>query len=183
MIGLRMRWMIRSDIAEVLEIAGVTGYPLTYWSLDGLMRRRNVIGIVALDLHRRVVGFALYDLRPDRLHVLRLGVGPYVRRQGVGRAMVAALAAKLLGQRRRIVVRIREHDAPALAFFRAQGFRGVTVDRGYYPETGEDAYRLEFVAPAPSTSPSPAPSPASPTAPRSDFDCGDCRGKDGFGWS
>jgi ribosomal-protein-alanine N-acetyltransferase len=59
--------------------------------------------------------------------------------------MVSKLIGKLSSHRRtRITLEVRETNLPAQLFFRAQGFKGVKVLRGFYEDSGEDAYVMQY---------------------------------------
>jgi ribosomal-protein-alanine N-acetyltransferase len=142
---LQIRWMIRRDMAEVLDIESENfEFP---WSEDEFircLRQRNCIGMVA-DLDDHVVGFMIYELHKTRLHVLNFAVGKQWHRHGLGTRMVQKLAAKLSNQRRtRITLEVRETNLAAQCFFRNQGFRAVNVLRDFYEDTTEDAYLMQY---------------------------------------
>lgn len=142
---LQIRWMIRRDMAEVLDIENENfEFP---WSEDEFircLRQRNCIGMVA-DLDDRVVGFMIYELHKTRLHVLNFAVARDWQRHGLGSRMMQKLAAKLSSQRRtRITLEVRETNLAAQVFFRAQGFRAVNVLRDFYEDTTEDAYLMQY---------------------------------------
>ena len=66
-------------------------------------------------------------------------------RRGVGRQMIAKLVGKLSNQRRnRIALYVRETNLQAQLFFRVLGFRAMEVVREHYPDTGEDAYSMQY---------------------------------------
>jgi len=75
-MGVHIRWMIRKDMPEVLEIENSSfEFP---WSEDDFircLRQRNCIGMVA-EHGERVVGFMIYELHKTRLHVLNFAVAP-----------------------------------------------------------------------------------------------------------
>ena len=59
--------------------------------------------------------------------------------------LIAKLIAKLSAQRRsRVVLEVRETNLAAQLFFRENGFRAVSILRGYYDDTPEDAYLMQF---------------------------------------
>jgi ribosomal-protein-alanine N-acetyltransferase len=92
----------------------------------------------------RIVGFMIYELHKNRLHILNFAVGSYYRRRSVGRQMAAKLVSKLSYQRRtRILLEVRETNLDAQLFFRNVGFRAVSVLRDFYEDTTEDAYMME----------------------------------------
>jgi ribosomal-protein-alanine N-acetyltransferase len=108
------------------------------------LRQRNCIGMVA-EYDERVVGFMIYELHKNRLHVLNFAVRPEFRRLGVGQAMIQKLIGKLSEQRRnRILLEIRETNLAAQLFFRNCGFRAVSVLRDFYDDTTEDAYLMQY---------------------------------------
>lgn len=145
MIEPHIRWMIRRDMPEVLEIEGHSfEFP---WSDEDFMRclrQRNCIGMVA-EYDERVVGFMTYELHKNRLHVLNLAVHKDCRRCRVGRHLVDKLISKLSAERRsRIFVEVRETNLEAQVFFRQAGFRAISVLRDFYDDCMEDAYLMEF---------------------------------------
>ncbi len=142
---VQIRWMIRRDMAEVLEIEAA-GFEFPWCEEDFIrcLRQRNCIGMVA-EADDRVVGFMIYELHKTRLHLLNFAVASSYRRQGVGSQMLGKLIAKLSGQRRtRILLEVRETNLPAQLFFRKTGFRAVSVLRDFYEDTVEDAYLMQY---------------------------------------
>ncbi len=93
----------------------------------------------------RIIGFMIYELHKNRLHVLNFAVAPDHRRTGVGTQMVAKLIGKLSSHRRsKITLAVRERNLPAQLFFRSQDFKAVRVLRNYYEDSGEDAFLMEY---------------------------------------
>ena len=108
------------------------------------LRQRNCIGMVA-EYEERVVGFMIYELHKNRLHILNFAVHRDFQRRRVGEQMVGKLISKLSHQRRnRIMLEVRETNLAAQLFFRKVGFRAVSVLRDFYDDTVEDAYLMEF---------------------------------------
>jgi len=137
--------MIRRDMPEVLAIEHES-FEFNWTEEDFLacLRQRNCIGMVA-EMDDQVVGFMIYELHKNRLHVLNFAVAGRFRRQGIGSQMVTKLAGKLSQQRRsRILLEVRETNLAAQLFFRTNGFRAVSVLRGFYDDTPEDAYVMQF---------------------------------------
>ena len=145
-LRVHIRWMIRRDMPEVLQIER-DSFEFPWFEEDFIrcLRQRNCIGMVA-EHGERVVGFMIYELHKTRLHILNFAVSADVRRRGVGTQMSAKLASKLSSQRRtRITLEVRETNLAAQLFFRAGAYRAVTVLRGYYDDSPEDAYVMEFM--------------------------------------
>lgn len=144
--GVQIRWMIRRDMPEVLEIEQQSfEYAWTEEDFLCCLRQRNCIGMVA-EHQERIVGFMIYELLKSQLHVLNFAVAPWARRQGVGAQMTEKLANKLAQQRRQeIRLEVREGNLSAQLFFRNQGFCATNVLRSYYEDTAEDAYVMRFL--------------------------------------
>ncbi len=142
---VHIRWMIRRDMPEVLTIESQAfEFP---WSEDDFvrcLRQRNCIGMVA-EHNERVVGFMIYELHKNRLHILNFAVHEEMRRRGIGSQMIRKLVSKLSPQRRsRIMLEVRETNLGAQLFFRDVGFRAISLLRDFYEDTTEDAYLMQF---------------------------------------
>jgi ribosomal-protein-alanine N-acetyltransferase len=144
-VRVHIRWMIRRDMAEVLRIERENfEFPWVDEDFVRCLRQRNCIGMVA-EYGERVVGFMIYELHKSRLHVLNFCVDPAYQRRGIGSQMVAKLIGKLSSQRRlRILLEVRETNLAAQLFFRENGFRAISVLHGYYEDTPEDAYLMQY---------------------------------------
>jgi ribosomal-protein-alanine N-acetyltransferase len=144
-VCVHIRWMIRRDMPEVLSIETHSfEFPWSDEDFIRCLRQRNCIGMVA-EYDERVVGFMIYELHKNRLHVLNFAVRSEFRRLGVGQAMIQKLIGKLSEQRRnRILLEIRETNLAAQLFFRQCGFRAVSVLRDFYDDTTEDAYLMQY---------------------------------------
>jgi [ribosomal protein S18]-alanine N-acetyltransferase len=144
-VRVHIRWMIRRDMPEVLHTEQES-FEFAWTEEDFLrcLRQRNCIGMVA-EQGERVVGFMIYELHKNKLHILNFAVHPSYRRAGVGTQMVAKLISKLSSHRRtRITLEVRETNLNAQLFFRSQEFKALRVLRTFYEDSGEDAYLLQY---------------------------------------
>lgn len=142
---IHIRWMIRRDMASVVGIEE-SAFEFAWCEDDFIrcLRQRNCIGMVA-EQDDRVVGFMIYELHKNRLHILNFAVSPDARRGGVGQAMVAKLLGKLSHERRnRIMLEVRETNLDAQLFFKTIGFKAVSVLRDFYEDSDEDAYLMQY---------------------------------------
>ena len=144
-INIHIRWMIRRDMPEVLNIEkGSFEFPWSEEDFIHCLRQRNCIGMVA-EFENRIVGFMIYELHKDQLHILNFAVRPDFRRRSIGKQMSDKLVGKLSQQRRsRIVLEVRETNLAAQVFFKRVGFRAMSVLRDYYDDTTEDAYVMQY---------------------------------------
>src|SRR5438132_9631966 len=142
---VHIRWMIRRDMPEVL-LTEQESFAFAWTEEDFLrcLRQRNCIGMVA-EHGEKVVGFMIYELHKNKLHILNFAVHPAWRRLGVGAQMVAKLISKLSSHRRtRITLEVRETNLHAQLFFHRQEFKAVRVLRAFYEDSGEDAFLMEY---------------------------------------
>tara|TARA_R110002049_G_scaffold72490_7_gene187584 strand:- start:167835 stop:168311 length:477 start_codon:yes stop_codon:yes gene_type:complete len=137
--------MIRRDMPAVLAIEN-NAFEFSWTEEDFIrcLRQRNCIGMVA-EQDDKVVGFMIYELHKNRLHILNFAVNPDQRRNGIGNAMIGKLLGKLSHERRnRIMLEVRETNLEAQLFFKKLGFRAISVLRDFYDDTVEDAYLMQY---------------------------------------
>lgn len=143
-----IRWCIRRDIFEVLEIEK-QGFA-NPWSEDELLsclRNRNCIAMVA-EIGEKVVGYMIYELEKTRLNLIKLAVHSGYRRRGVGSDMILKLIGKLSGHRRPILsVTLRETNLGAQLFFKRLGLKAIRVVKNHFDDSGEDAYEMCYALP------------------------------------
>ena len=144
-LDVQIRWLIRRDMAEVLEIEGEAfEFPWTEEDFLCCLRQRNCIGMVA-EFNHKIVGFMIYELHRDRLQILNFAVHEAYRRRGVGSQMVLRLVDRLSQQRRKeICLEVRESNLQAQQFFKDREFAAVDVLRSHYDDTAEDAYLMQY---------------------------------------
>jgi ribosomal-protein-alanine N-acetyltransferase len=132
------------DLDRIVEIEA-QGF-LHPWSRDLLEREMSLAwSHVLLAIEdgaggEQVVGYVVFWLVHDEVHVLNLGTALEARRRGVGRALMEEAHAH--GRRRGAALstlEVRRSNGPALALYRALGYRQVGVRPNYYAEEGEDA--------------------------------------------
>lgn len=139
-----VRWMIRRDMPMVLAIEEASfEFP---WSYEEFIRcLRHSIGMVA-EMDDEVVGYAIYEIHRNRLHLLKIAVNPNLRRCGIGSMLMDNLAGKLYSNLppHRIMLKVRETNLDAQLFFKKLGYRAISVLRDFYEDTTEDAYLMEY---------------------------------------
>lgn len=140
-----IRWFIRRDLPEVVDIEELS-YEDGCWSEDDFrstLIRRSCVGMVS-EKDKRVTGYIVYELYKRKLNILNLAVNPDDRRNAFATSLIEFLKFKNRKQKRKeINMDIRETNLPAQLFCRSQDFRAVNVLRGWYEDTGEDAYEMQ----------------------------------------
>lgn len=87
-----------------------------------------------------VVGYIVFWLVHDEVHVLNVATALEARRRGVGRALMetAEEEGRLRGARLS-TLEVRRSNTPALTLYLGMGYRQVGVRPNYYAEEREDA--------------------------------------------
>src|SRR5205085_3641644 len=92
-VRVHIRWMIRRDMPEVLQTEQESfEYAWTEEDFLRCLRQRNCIGMVA-EQGEKVVGFMIYELHKQKLHILNFAVHPTFRRMRIGSQMTAKLVS------------------------------------------------------------------------------------------
>ncbi len=88
----------------------------------------------------KLLGYIMFWVVFEELHIMNLAVLPQVRRQGLGTALVrhALMAAAAQGARTALL-EVRASNTAALAMYRKLGFVQKSVRKGYYDHPREDA--------------------------------------------
>jgi ribosomal-protein-alanine N-acetyltransferase len=142
---LLFRRMRPEDLDRVVEIErGGFRHP---WSRDLLERELgHAWSHTLLAVERddgggeRIVGYIVFWLVHDEVHVLNIATAIEARRRGVGRALMRE--AHENGRRRGAAIstlEVRRSNAGAIELYRSMGYRQIGVRPNYYQEEGEDA--------------------------------------------
>lgn len=96
------------------------------WSEDqylAILRKRNCVGMVALDSRDCVRGAMVYTLDKTALKLHKICVHADHLRDGYGAGLIQKLIGKLSQQKRRsLYVDVPYNNLPAQLFFQSQGF-------------------------------------------------------------
>jgi ribosomal-protein-alanine N-acetyltransferase len=132
----------RRHLPAVLRIEGKV-YPRP-WSAGLFLSELAQKGSRAYFVARhqgRVVGYAGVMILGDEGHITNIAVDPAYHRHRIGmRLMVSLIEESRDRGTRSMTLEVRRANAGAQAMYRKFGFQTVGVRRGYYVETGEDAY-------------------------------------------
>jgi [ribosomal protein S18]-alanine N-acetyltransferase len=139
-----LRPMTAADLPKVMEIEQVAFR--NPWSQE-LLRRElghdwSTILVAEEPGPRGMVllGFVIFWVVHDELHLLNVATAPEHRRRGVARAV---LQAALDGGRQKrcalATLEVRRSNSAALELYRSFGFRPVGIRPNYYVDEGEDA--------------------------------------------
>jgi len=92
-----------------------------------------------------LLGFIVFWLVHDEVHVLNVAVALEHRRRGIARVLMAEAAERGRARKARLVtLEVRAGNAPAIALYRQLGYREVGLRQRYYAEENEDAIVMEL---------------------------------------
>lgn len=143
--AFRFRRMRAEDLERVMQIER-DGFSHP-WSRELLERELSHVWstiLVAEDPHERsavgILGFVIFWIVHDEVHILNIATAVESRRRGVGRALMNEAAD--LGRRRGATLstlEVRRTNTPAVDLYRSLGYRQVGIRPNYYADEGEDA--------------------------------------------
>jgi ribosomal-protein-alanine N-acetyltransferase len=141
----RIRKMRAEDLDGVMEIQRVSfEHP---WSLE-LFRRELSHDWSTILLAEppeepgvnRFLGFLIFWLVHDEVHILNVATAPQARRQGVARTLLSRALQTAREHRCTLAtLEARRSNEAALELYRQFGFRPVGIRPNYYVEESEDA--------------------------------------------
>ena len=135
------------DLDLLYELEGLL-FEGNAWSLESIrscLEAETRIALVARDSDEAPLGYLTGSILPDGAELFRIGVLPWQRRLGVGRALLEHFfAASLEAGARRVLIEVRESNEGARAFYAAAGAVEITRRRHYYRAPEEDAVILEI---------------------------------------
>ncbi|HET9552586.1 MAG TPA: ribosomal protein S18-alanine N-acetyltransferase [Anaeromyxobacteraceae bacterium] len=142
--ALRYRRIGEADLPRLMEIeAAGFRHPWSEQLLRNELAHAWSVMLAAVEgagAAERIVGYVIFWLVHDEVHVLNVATAPEARRRGVGRALLSE--AHAWGRRkacRLVTLEVRRSNLPALTLYRALGYKQVGVRPNYYTEEGEDA--------------------------------------------
>jgi [ribosomal protein S18]-alanine N-acetyltransferase len=146
MIGAapRFRPVLEGDLARVMEIeqAGFA-HPWSERLLRNELANAWSVLLAAVEGEgpsERMLGYLIFWVVHDEIHVLNVATAPEARRRGIGRALLDQAARHGQGRGCRLVtLEVRRSNAAAIGLYRSLGYRQVGVRPRYYAEENEDA--------------------------------------------
>ncbi|GIX07524.1 MAG: hypothetical protein KatS3mg115_1927 [Candidatus Poribacteria bacterium] len=116
--------------------------PWSYGALrDEVTGLRPYSHVLVARVEAQVVGYVIFWVAAEEIHIVNIAVDPDFRRRGIGRQLLAAALHEARQMKlTRATLEVRPSNAPAIRLYESFGFQTVALRRGYYSDTGEDAY-------------------------------------------
>ena len=88
----------------------------------------------------RVLGFIIFWLVHDEVHILNVAVAPEARRRGIARTLMTEAEKRAYAANAALMtLEVRRSNTSALDLYRQFDYRAVGVRPNYYVDEGEDA--------------------------------------------
>ncbi len=143
-IEIRVRELNEQDLNTVSMIASMCDSNCSKYDISRSFRRKNRIKLAVI-ADEAIVGFALASIYENFLELTHLMIHPDHRELGLGRKLLDTVTACMLNLKRTsVLTNVRETNLTAQLFLRSCGFRAMRVNRGFYNDTEEDNYQLEY---------------------------------------
>ncbi len=141
---MRIRPMDEGDLQEVLTIERLS-FP-SPWTAGAFRAEMAPPGFAFVsEREGRVVGYIVFRLILQEVHILNLAVDPLHRRGGIGRQLLRFCIDVCSSQGAVVFwLEVREGNLPAISLYRRMGFAVRGRRPGYYRDTGEDALLMEL---------------------------------------
>ena len=134
-----------ADLDGVMEIEEASfRHPTTREWYEEELSRADVCFVYVIRLPGiPVAGYCAFWRVADEIHINNLAVRPGLRRQGLGRRLLAGVldAAGSMGATR-ATLEVRRSNEPAIHLYLQAGFREAGIRRNYYTQPVEDALLL-----------------------------------------
>jgi ribosomal-protein-alanine acetyltransferase len=150
MITTRLSELTAEDLPALEKIEKTTG--LTFWGRENYLRFLrefpeyfgNKAVVYSEGNHGCFAGFVLARTIFENLEILKLGVSPEYRRQGIGTLLMkAAYSEGIRRGCRRCFLEVRKSNSGAIRFYFFHRFTIAGVRRNYYTDPQEDALVME----------------------------------------
>lgn len=139
--SVTVRAATKSDIDSVLNIECQSFS--SPWSRETLLEELDGKAwshVQVAELQHSVVGFIVYWIVLNEIHLLNLAVHPDWRRMGIAAAMIHHLLANAASHDvSEIFLEVRVSNRSAQGLYRRFGFKPIGIRRNYYTDNGEDA--------------------------------------------
>ncbi|HEV8438492.1 MAG TPA: ribosomal protein S18-alanine N-acetyltransferase [Methylomirabilota bacterium] len=143
--ALSIGTMTIDDLDEVMGIERASFQ--TPWSRGAFryeLTQNRVARSLIIRADRQLVGYlCLWEIGHE-IHITNLAVHPSFRRRGIARALLRrVLDDARQGRVELVFLEVRPTNVEALGLYESFGFRVIGRRKGYYFDTGEDAFVME----------------------------------------
>lgn len=139
----------RAKVADILPIAEISEASFhDGWNADDIAGTidQTQARVIVYEDAGEILGYVIFYFAADEGEIPSIAVRHEARRRGIGSTLLTALIDEARSlEVRKIFLEVREHNAPAKALYRKNGFLYVGERRRFYTDPDEDAHILMCV--------------------------------------
>lgn len=139
------RRSVPSDTGEILRIERAS-FPSPWSRASIAYHVFGMAGAVSFsaECRGRLIGYIMAMRDGEDLHITNLAVDEDMRRSGAAGLLISCVSdIASSGGYRRMILEVRDGNAPARALYEKEGFTVCGISEGYYDDSGEDAILME----------------------------------------
>ena len=137
---------VKSEFDAVIEIDSLC-FPNSHWNIldwKRLFQHQNLILHYHLE-NGQLVAFSLVSLVGEEAELLKIGVHPNFRQNGIARRLLAEQLKFLIDNQIEVLfLEVRATNKNALKLYISLGFRNIGVRKGYYKDPECDALLFQL---------------------------------------
>jgi ribosomal-protein-alanine N-acetyltransferase len=140
---LRLRKMMRSDLAQVMHIEQQNyAFPWQHDIFEDCLRVGYSCWVC--EAMGQILAYGLLSMAAGEAHILNISVAPAEQKQGIGRKMLLHLIDVARGKADTVFLEVRPSNRYAIALYENIGFNEIGIRKNYYPATDgrEDALMM-----------------------------------------
>lgn len=106
------------------------------WSYENYINELGIpfSYIITAKIEKEIIGFALFWIVKDQIHLNKIAVIGKYRRMGVAAALIDYIITRFREGAKIIYLEVREKNSGARRFYEKLGFRENGVRKNYYPD-------------------------------------------------
>ena len=124
-----IRWLLRRDIDQILEIEKTCFFTDPWCENDFIicLKQESCMGIVFEDKNN-IIGYLVCEFNQYNIEVLKLAIQPIQQRRGFGRHLLSDIKNRLTKKQREFIsVKVPDDNLNAQLFFQKNGFINTRV--------------------------------------------------------
>lgn len=146
---MRVRRMTNDDLDAVLAIEKVSFPEAWVRRMFEAEMEGPISNAVVAVVDDRVIGYALYRVILDEAHLMNFALAAHLRRQGLGRKLLAWLVDDSVMQgAEKMFLEVRPSNVAACGLYASFGFRTIDVRKRYYVDNEDALVMLLLMGPA-----------------------------------
>ncbi len=133
-----------NDVEKIVEIEKASfKTPWSKWMFVAELQSRNSKLFVA-EMEKEILGYICLWILPGEAQIANIAVSPKFRRRGIGKSLLCrGIKESVKAGAKKVLLEVRKSNKTAFSLYEKFGFKVLGIRKGYYSDTGEDAFVME----------------------------------------